>query len=179
MTLCCGLTRQNAQKQWACCASTDALHFCSAPQVKLGIEWTATLNACDDWSAAKRPGAGRLVLCATCAITVAMAALSLLIHAATSKTRMSCRDFINDVIKIGRRGSGRLDALRELVRRGSVGPPIDDSNDTPSSDDDDDNDDDGDRGRGGSCSDVHCDVRGDASDGGVCARGSSKKMRLA
>ena len=58
---------------------------------------------------------------------------------------------------------------------GSMGPPMDDSNGMPSSDEDDDDDDDGGVSRG----DVRCDVRGDASDGGVCARGSSKKMRLA
>ena len=52
----------------------------------------------------------------------------------------------------------------------SVGPPMDDSNDTPISDEDGDDDDD---------DDVRCDVRGDASDGGVCARGFSKKMRVA
>ena len=58
---------------------------------------------------------------------------------------------------------------------GSMGPPMNGSNDTPSSDNDNDENDDG----GGSRGDVRCDVRGAASDGGVCARGSSKKMRVA
>ena len=47
---------------------------------------------------------------------------------------------------------------------------MDDNNDMPINGGDD-----GGGGRG----DVRCDVRGDAGDGGVCARSSSKKMRVA
>ena len=64
------------------------------------MDWTTASHKNDDWSAAKRPGAARLVLCSGCAITVAMAAMSQLLSAARSKHYMDRRQFINDVIEI-------------------------------------------------------------------------------
>ena len=72
--------------------------------------WMAVSNRIGDWSAAKRPGAARLVLCSGCAVTLAMAALGPLLNAATSKHCMDRRQSISDVIEIGWHGVANDDS---------------------------------------------------------------------